>query len=148
MPKDQTIAGCEVEQFIANLADACRRGDRLIRVLVTMRADFLDRCLTFPALRDLLQGGQYLLGPMTGPALREAIVRPGREAGAYFEKGLVGMILREVEKEPGALPLLQHAAVRIGGAPAAAPGSLLTPTRLAGACLVRCSAVPRPRTMR
>lgn len=99
----------EAEQFIANLADTLQRGDGLIRVLITLRADFLDRCLTFPVLRDLLQGGQYLLGPMLGPALREAIVRPAQEVGAYFEKGLVGMILREVEQEPGALPLLQHA---------------------------------------
>jgi WD40 repeat protein/energy-coupling factor transporter ATP-binding protein EcfA2 len=99
----------QAEQFIANLADAVQRGDGQIRVLVTLRADFLDRCLSFPALRDLLEDRQVLLGPLDEPALREAVVRPAQEVGALFEKGLVSMILRDVEAEPGALPLLQHA---------------------------------------
>ncbi|MGD8626448.1 MAG: TIR domain-containing protein, partial [Anaerolineae bacterium] len=98
-----------VEQFIANLADAVENGEGRIRILITLRADFLDRCLAFPALRDLLQNRQVLLGPLDEAALREVIVRPAQEVGAFFEKGLVSMVLRDVEDKPGALPLLQHA---------------------------------------
>jgi WD40 repeat protein/energy-coupling factor transporter ATP-binding protein EcfA2 len=99
----------QAEQFVANLADAIQRGDGRMRVLITLRADFLDRCLAFSALRDLLQDRQVLLGPLDVPALREAIVRPAQAVGAFFEKGLVNTILRDVEAVPGALPLLQHA---------------------------------------
>jgi hypothetical protein len=37
------------------------------------------------------------------------IVRPAQVVGAFFEKGLIGTILRDIKKRPGALPLLQHA---------------------------------------
>ncbi len=98
----------QAEQFVANLADAVQLGG-WIRVLITLRADFLDRCLAFPELRRLLEDRQVLLGPMDEPALREAIMRPAQEVGALFEKGLVRVILRDVGDEPGQLPLLEHA---------------------------------------
>ena len=99
----------QAEQFIALLADAVTRGDGRIRLLVTLRADFLNTCLSFSELRDLLQDHQFLLGPLDEAGLREAIVLPAQAVGAFFEKGLVNTILRDVAAEPGALPLLQHA---------------------------------------
>ncbi len=77
--------------------------------ILTLRADFLDRCLALPDLRKMLEDRQVLLGPMDEPALREAITCPTMEVGAFFEKGLVSMILRDVGNEPGYLPLLEHA---------------------------------------
>ena len=99
----------QAEQFVANLADAVQHGGGQIRVLITLRADFMDRCLALPALRELLEDRQVLMGPMDELALREVIVRPAHEVGALFEKGLVPMILRDVGDEPGRLPLLEHA---------------------------------------
>ena len=98
-----------IDAFIANLADAADHSNGRIRIVITLRADFLDRCLELPALKDLLQNQQMLLGPLTHDALREAIIRPAQVVGAYFEKGLVSAILRDVERNPGALPLLQVA---------------------------------------
>lgn len=98
-----------IEQFIANLADTAENGLGRVRLLITLRADFLDRSLAFPAMRDLLQDRHLLLGALDEEALREAIVRPAQEVGAYFEKGLVNAILRDVSSESGAMPLLQHA---------------------------------------
>jgi formylglycine-generating enzyme required for sulfatase activity len=99
----------QVEQFVANLTDAVEHGDARIRILITLRADFLDRSLAFPALRELLQDRHVLLGALDDAALREAIVQPAHEAGAFFEKGLVNAILRDVSARPGATPLLQYA---------------------------------------
>jgi len=99
----------EAEQFIANLADAAERGDSQIRIVLTLRADFLDRCLAFPDLCKLLEDRQLLLGPLTQADLRDAIVRPAQQVGAFLEKGLVNTILTGVGDEPGNLPLLQHA---------------------------------------
>lgn len=84
-------------------------GSERIRVLITLRADFLDRCLTFPELKDLLEDRQVLLGNLDQEALRDVVVRPAQVVGAFFEKGLVSAILRDIEAQPGALPLLQHA---------------------------------------
>lgn len=99
----------QAEQFVANLMDAVKSGDGCIRVLITLRADFLDRCLTIANLRDLLQDRQFLLGALDEASLREAIVRPAQVVDAFFEKGLVNTILHDVGVEPGNLPLLQHA---------------------------------------
>jgi WD40 repeat protein len=99
----------EAEAFLSNLEDAVQRGDGALRVIVTLRADFFGCCLRVPLLRALLQDHQVLLGGMRPEALREAIIRPAQAVGALLEKGLLGVILKDVSQEPGALPLLEHA---------------------------------------
>jgi len=108
-PDDLERCRSQIEQFVANLADAVQHGNGSIRVLITVRADFTERCLAFAVLRGLLQDRGLLLGPLDEAALREAIVRPAQEVGAFLEKGLLNAILRDVTAEPGSLPLLQHA---------------------------------------
>ena len=51
----------------------------------------------------------YLLGAMGEEDLRAAIEGPARQAGLLLERGLVELLVREVEGQPGALPLLSHA---------------------------------------
>ena len=46
---------------------------------------------------------------MSDADLRAAIEGPARQAGLLLEPGLVDLLVREVEGEPGALPLLSHA---------------------------------------
>ncbi|WPB82282.1 TIR domain-containing protein [Archangium violaceum] len=99
----------ETGAFISNLREAVDGSGGSIRVLVILRADFFGRCLELPVLRALLQEHQVLLGSLSKESLREAIVRPAQEVGAYLEKGLAGTILKDVSHEPGALPLLEHA---------------------------------------
>jgi hypothetical protein len=99
----------EISSFLANLKDAVEHSRGSIRVITTLRADFFERCLGEPMLRELLQDHQVLLGSMSPAALQEAILRPAQEVGAFLEKGLVGTILRDVSAEPGTLPLLEHA---------------------------------------
>ena len=41
--------------------------------------------------------------------LRTAIVGPARQAGLLLEPGLVDLLVRDTDGEPGALPLLSHA---------------------------------------
>ncbi len=99
----------EVERFFVNLTHAARHSAQRVYIVITLRADFLDDCLHFPTLKSLLQDHQLLLGPLNESALREAIVRPAQEVHAYFQTGLVGTILRDVQAQPNALPLLQQA---------------------------------------
>ena len=100
--REQTAA------FIAILHRTVQQGGGRVRVLLTLRADFLHHCLEFPVLKDLLQDNQFLLGPLTETGLREAIVKPAQQVGALFEKGLVERILADVLGQAGSLPLLQH----------------------------------------
>jgi hypothetical protein len=40
---------------VANLRNATLEGRGTLRILVTLRTDFVDRCLTLAPLRELLQ---------------------------------------------------------------------------------------------
>ena len=51
----------------------------------------------------------YLLSPLSGVTLREAIEQPAIHAGYQLERGLVDLVVRDAEGEPGALPMLSHA---------------------------------------
>jgi hypothetical protein len=99
----------QTDRLIANLVDAVEKSDGRIRVLITLRADFIPQCLEYPQLRSLLEHNQLLLGELGPAALREAVKFPARKVGAFFESGLVEVILRDVHQQRGSLPLLQHA---------------------------------------
>ncbi len=81
--------------------------DPRLRVLATLRADFLPQSAAEPALAALLQGGTFVLGPPGPEALLDMIRRPAERAGLTLDEGLAGEILREAGGEPGeALPLV------------------------------------------
>ena len=78
-------------------------------LVIALRADRLGDLVAFPPVTRLVQGPLYLLTRMNESDLRAAIERPARQAGLLLEPGLVDLLLRDVEDEPGALPLLSHA---------------------------------------
>ncbi len=77
-------------------------------LVLSMRADHLGDVAPFPDIARLVEDGLYLLGPMGETDLRSAIEGPARRAGLRLEPGLVDLLVREVEGEPAALPLLSH----------------------------------------
>lgn len=78
-------------------------------LVLALRADQVGAMATHPAFAQLLQRGFQLLRPMGPEGLRACIVRPAEQAGLLVEPGLVELLLRDLEDEPGALPLLSHA---------------------------------------
>ena len=91
--------------FFAALADHAQRGP----LIVALRADRLGELSAHPDFAKLVEPGLHLLSAMSEPDLRTAIEGPARQAGLLLEPGLVDLLVREVEGEPGALPLLSHA---------------------------------------
>jgi WD40 repeat protein/DNA-binding SARP family transcriptional activator len=78
-------------------------------LILAVRADRLGDLSAHPGFTRLVERSLYLLNPMTAEDLRAAIEGPARVAGLRLEVGLVDLLVREVEGEPGALPLLSHA---------------------------------------
>ena len=78
-------------------------------VAIGVRADIYGRLGAFPELASAVSANQVLLGAMTAEELERAVVEPARLAGLRLEPGLIELAVREVETEPGALPLLSHA---------------------------------------
>lgn len=89
-----------------------------VRLLLTMRADFLGNALAHRSFAALFQQegegkDDVKLGPMSEVELREAIEKPAAAQGVAFESGLVELILSELATEPGHLPLLEFALTKL-----------------------------------
>jgi len=95
----------ERARYFAALALHVGAGGALV---LALRADHLGDLAPFPEIARVLEDGMYLLGPMSEPGLRSAIEGPARRAGLRLEPGLVDLLVRDVEGEPAALPLLSH----------------------------------------
>lgn len=97
-------------------------------VILSVRSDFYDGCARVAELREALEGGQVVVGPMSVPELRAAIQQPARAVGLSLEPGLVELLLTdfgaiestgadgtpadtadEQDTDSTALPLLAHA---------------------------------------
>ncbi|MEH2137818.1 nSTAND1 domain-containing NTPase [Nostoc sp.] len=81
-----------------------------LAVVTTMRADFLEYCLNYKSLTQLIQDQAVYMPPLLGAELEEAIASPASSQGYKLQMGLLGAIQQEVlGQEKGCLPLLQFA---------------------------------------
>jgi hypothetical protein len=101
------------QRFIDLLTGVVELADRRLAVVVTMRADFLEPCLRYPALHQLIQSQAVFMPPLTGIDLRDAIVEPAKRQGYNIEDKLLFKIQEDVGKEPGFLPLLEFALTKL-----------------------------------
>ena len=112
----------EFIDWLWSLAEAGTQEGPLALVVCGLRADFYAECANYPLLRQALQAGQTLVGPMSQDELREAIVCPAQVVGLDIEAGLVELLLRDMGSsleddtsgvagnyDAGRLPLLAHA---------------------------------------
>ena len=106
----------QFEELYTLCEDPARRDafiDRLLAlsspVVIGVRADLYGRLSDHAELARAVADNQLLLGAMGDEELERAITEPARVAGLRLEPGLVELILRDVAREPGALPLLSHA---------------------------------------
>jgi hypothetical protein len=100
--------GAEQAEFVAALRALIQAPHGRHRVVVGVRADFSER--TADLLADADHGvGRLAVGEMTGPELRESIVRAARQAGLAVERALVARIAASAPGTPHALPRISHA---------------------------------------
>jgi WD40 repeat protein/energy-coupling factor transporter ATP-binding protein EcfA2 len=113
---EEIFTVCEQEEerrtFLQLITDEATNTERLARVIVALRGDFLDRCGAYPEPAMLINSTEprtYIVPPLSLQEWQEAIKNPAEQHGVMFEEGLVSQILEDVEGQPGALPLLQYA---------------------------------------
>ena len=117
----------EATLFVQILLDARRLAN--LRILITMRSDFIGDCAHFAGLPEAVSATQYLVPGLTRSQLEEVIRRPIEEAGASIEPELVERLLTDCGDELDQLPVLQHCLMRMwdrAGAAAAGGPRLLT----------------------
>jgi serine/threonine protein kinase len=100
--------------FTACLSGIADDATSPIRVVLSIRSDFLDRVPEDERfMAELNQGLFFLTAPSTD-GLRDALVQPAEMAGYQFESPeMVSNMLQHLEATQGALPLLQFAATRL-----------------------------------
>ncbi|HTR55106.1 MAG TPA: protein kinase [Kofleriaceae bacterium] len=113
------------ELFLAALLGAADDASAPVRVVLSMRADFLDRLAGHKQFLADLSRGLFFLSAPDRDNLREAIVRPAELAGYTFEDAWIVDDMLQVATSRGALPLLSFAASRLWDARDRA-GSTLT----------------------
>jgi len=100
--------------FTACLSAVADDATSPLRVVLSIRSDFLDRVAEDQQFVGELSQGLFFLGPPSREGLRDAITQPADMAGFRFERGdIVEDMLNHLETTPGALPLLQFTAARL-----------------------------------
>ncbi len=100
--------------FLACLVAVADDATSPLRVLVSMRSDFLDRLTEDRRFGTEVTRGLVLLSPMGRDGMREALIRPVEASEYRFEPPtLVDRMVASLAAKPGALPLLQFTAARL-----------------------------------
>jgi signal transduction histidine kinase/ActR/RegA family two-component response regulator len=81
--------------------------DAKVRLVCTLRADFLPELLELPNIGSRLQDRQLNVSPLDEAALTRVIVEPAQLAGVAFSPGLAETIAGEASRAAGSLPLLE-----------------------------------------
>ena len=94
-------------RFLDGLTEAVNEPHGRVRVLLTLRADFYDRPLQYPAFGARMGDGVVNVVPMSPDELEHAAEAPAARAGVTLEAPLLATLLTDVIGQPGALPLFQ-----------------------------------------
>jgi WD40 repeat protein/serine/threonine protein kinase len=95
--------------FIDSLLSAATDVRGRIWVILTLRADFYDRPLAYPHLGELMSSRSEIVLPLNAVELERAIVGPAERVGLTLEPQVSSTIIRDMDDQPGALPLIQYA---------------------------------------
>jgi len=99
-PAEAAVVGEALTALIAYSPD--------VRLLGTVRGDFLSRLLALPGIGSEVARGLHLLGPLGPDSLRDAIIQPALALGYAFESAsLVESLVTAAGNSDGGLPLLQ-----------------------------------------
>ena len=98
----------ERDIFIKSLIQLIENSDSSVKVIMTMRADFLDKLSPYPDLGKVHDSSSRMLTDMQDSDLRLAIAEPAARNGVIFEQGLIDTIIADFKQQAGSLPLLQY----------------------------------------
>ncbi|MEO0835786.1 MAG: caspase family protein, partial [Cyanobacteria bacterium J06642_3] len=104
-----TLAGeSERQEFIELIIGALKYAGDRFKLVLTIRADFVASCLENAELAQILQRNSVLVPPyLTEDDYRSTIVEPAEHVGLKVESGLVEVLLQDLDRSAGDLPLLQ-----------------------------------------
>jgi len=96
-------------RFLDALTVSLNQADSRVTIVLTLRADFYDRPLSYAGFADVFIPGVVNVLPLTRPELETAIVGPAKRVGLTVEPAMVAELVTDAVGQPGSLPLLQYA---------------------------------------
>jgi energy-coupling factor transporter ATP-binding protein EcfA2 len=111
-PADQADYAESAGAFVKLLLSAAADPLLPVYIVITMRADFIGNCASYPGLPKAVSDGQFLVPYPTRQELRRAITEPAVVAESEITPRLVVRLLNEAGEDPDQLPVLQHALMR------------------------------------
>ena len=98
----------EREQFIELILGGLQYAGDRFKLVFTVRADFVASCLEIDPLASILQHDSVMVPPyLTEADYRRAALEPARQVGLQVESGLIEVLLQDLDRSAGDLPLLQ-----------------------------------------
>jgi eukaryotic-like serine/threonine-protein kinase len=111
-----TLVGSADERkaFTSALSGIADDATSPIRLVLSIRSDFLDRVTEDPRFMAELNQGLVFLAAPGKEGLRDALTEPAEMAGYKFESsGIIDDMIDHLATTPGALPLLQFTATKL-----------------------------------
>ncbi|MBS0152093.1 MAG: SUMF1/EgtB/PvdO family nonheme iron enzyme [Nitrospira sp.] len=100
----------DIQRFLELLIGTARDTTNRLRVVATIRSEFLGKLEVYDSTLNLLNSPyRYHLGPVSPRMLQDMIEKPAEATGYTFESGLVERILQDTGQEPGNLALVEYA---------------------------------------
>ncbi|MDJ0600504.1 MAG: caspase family protein, partial [Crocosphaera sp.] len=97
------------QRFINLITDVRNNHQSNMVIAIAMRADFLDRCLQYQSLYEIIQHQAIYMPPLEGKDRQDIIIKPAQRQGYEIENDLLLQLLNDVGKKQGFLPLLEFA---------------------------------------
>ncbi|MGJ5634139.1 nSTAND1 domain-containing NTPase, partial [Nostoc sp. CALU 1950] len=98
----------ERDKFVASLFQLFQQQDSSVKIVLTMRFDFLDKFSEYPQLAKIHDRYSRILTRMSDGELKLAIAEPASRNGVIFEQGLVEQIIHDFHQQNDYLPLLAY----------------------------------------
>ena len=100
----------DIRTFLDQLIGTAQDPTNRLRVVATIRSEFLGRLEAYESTLSLLNGPyRYHLGPVSPRMLQDMIQKPAEATGYTFEGGLVERILQDTGQELGTLAFVEYA---------------------------------------
>lgn len=94
-------------QYLHMLYEAANNPDVPTHIIITLRADFYDRPLSYPQFAEMLRSGTEIVLPLNAIQIAQAIEQPAKQVGLILAPNLSTRIAADFNMQDNALPLLQ-----------------------------------------
>lgn len=101
------------QRLIQSLTELAASEPQSLKIVLVMRADFLEQFSPYPQFGQRVQRQIHLVTDMPQDELELAIKGPAQKHGVIFEPGLAEQIIQDLQGQAGALPLLQYTLDRL-----------------------------------